>query len=62
MAKGADAAMRAICEAVGKRETVRVGFMGRCAFLLIPLCTFNTHIFFLDPFITNNLSGHVAVQ
>ena len=35
--------------AIGKRETVRVGFMGRCAFLLLPLCTFNTHIFFLDP-------------
>ena len=36
MAKGADAATRALCEAVGKREsldaaTVRVEFMGRLA-------------------------------
>ena len=32
------------------------------AFLLLSLYTFNTHIFFLDPFIKNNLSGHVADQ
>ena len=32
------------------------------AFLLLSLHTFNTHIFFLDPFIKNNLSGHVADQ
>ena len=31
-----------------------------CAFLLLSLYTFNTHTFFLDPFIKNNLSGHVA--
>ena len=33
-----------------------------CAFLLLSLYTFNTHIFFLDPFIKNNLSGQVAEQ
>ena len=33
-----------------------------CAFLLLSLYTFNTHIFFLDPFIKNNLSGQVADQ
>ena len=33
-----------------------------CAFLLPSLYTFTTHIFFLDPFIKNNLSGHDADQ
>ena len=40
MAKGADAAMRAVCEAAGKREsmdaaTVRVEFMGRLAAVIL---------------------------
>ena len=33
-----------------------------CAFLLLSLYTFNTHIFFLNPSFKNNLSGHVADQ
>ena len=33
-----------------------------CAFLLFALYAFDTHIFFVDPFIKNNLSGHVADQ
>ena len=44
MAKGADAAMSAVCEAVGKREntdavTVRVEFMGRLAAVITRAAT-----------------------
>ena len=45
-----------------KNKIITCTHVCTCAFLLLSLYTFDTHIFFLDPLIKINLSGHVADQ